>query len=120
MTADVTITIASATNVLTVPAAALRGTDGDYRVLTMGADGTPVSTAVQVGLVTNTAAEIKSGLDEGTAVVIGTAAQRTGTTTPTGGFGGAFPVGGGGGPVFRNSGGGNNRGNGGSVTNSAP
>ncbi len=114
MTADVTITIASATNVLTVPAAALRGTDGDYRVLTMGADGTPVSTAVQVGLVTNTAAEIKSGLDEGTAVVIGTAAERTGTTTPTGGFGGAFPVGGG--QIFRNGGGGNNRGNGGSVT----
>jgi macrolide-specific efflux system membrane fusion protein len=121
MTADVTITIASATNVLTVPAAALRGTDGDYRVLTLGADGTPVSTAVQVGLVTNTAAEIKSGLDEGTAVVIGTAAQRTGTTT-TGGFGGVgIPgVGPGGGQIFRNGGGGNNRGNGGSVTNSAP
>ena len=39
MTADVTITIDSATNVLTVPAAALRGTAGDYTVLVMGADG---------------------------------------------------------------------------------
>ena len=119
MTADVTITIASATNVLTVPAAALRGTNGDYRVLTMGADGTPVSTAVQVGLVTNTAAEIKSGLDEGTAVVIGTASQRTGTTNQTSGLGGgAFPVGGGG-QIFHN-GGGTNRGNGGTVTNGQP
>ena len=39
MSADVTITIASATNVLTVPAAALRGSDGDYSVLVLGADG---------------------------------------------------------------------------------
>jgi hypothetical protein len=84
----------------------------------MGADGTPVSTAVQVGLVTNTAAEIKSGLDEGTAVVIGTTSQRTGTTNQTSGLGGgAFPVGGG--QIFRN-GGGNNRGNGGTVTNGQP
>ena len=36
MTADVTITIDSATNVLTVPAAALRGTAGNYSVLDPG------------------------------------------------------------------------------------
>jgi multidrug efflux pump subunit AcrA (membrane-fusion protein) len=108
MTANVTITIASATNVLTIPAAALRGTEGDYRVLTLDAKGQPVSTPVTVGLVTNTTAEIKSGIDEGTAVVTGTSASRTGTTTGTGGFGG-FGVSGGGGPVFRDGSGGGTR-----------
>ena len=89
MTADVTITIDSATNVLTVPAASLRGTAGDYTVLVMGADGTPTAKPVQVGLVTNTTAEIKSGLTEGEAVVTGVANAQTGTTNPTtGGFGG--------------------------------
>jgi membrane fusion protein, macrolide-specific efflux system len=105
MTASVTITIASATNVLTVPAAALRGTQGDYRVLTLDANGQPVSTPVTVGLVTNTTAEIQGGITEGTAVVTGTASSRTGSSTGTGGFGG-FGVGGGGGPVFRQGGGG--------------
>ena len=88
MTADVTITIDSATNVLTVPAAALRGTTGDYTVLIVGADGTPTAQPVQVGLVTNTTAEIKSGLTEGQAVVTGVANAQTGTTPTTGGFGG--------------------------------
>ena len=89
MTADVTITIDSATNVLTVPAAALRGTTGNYTVLIMGADGTPTAKPVEVGLVTNTTAEIKSGLTAGEAVVTGVANAQTGTTnTTTGGFGG--------------------------------
>ena len=104
MTADVTITIASATNVLTVPAEALRGSEGDYRVLTLDASGQPVSTPVTVGLVTSTTAEIKSGIEAGTAVVTGTSASRTGTTSTNGGGFGAFPVGGGGGPVFRQGG----------------
>ena len=104
MTANVTITIASATNVLTVPAAALRGTQGDYRVLTLDANGQPVSTPVTVGLVTNTTAEIKSGINEGTAVVTGTSSTRSGTTTTAGGGGfGGFGIGGGG-PVFRQGG----------------
>ncbi len=105
MTANVTITIASATNVLTVPAAALRGSEGNYRVLTLDASGNPVSTPVTVGLVTNTTAEIQGGISEGTAVVTGTAASRTGTTGTSGGFGG-FGVGGagGGGPVFQRGG----------------
>src|SRR4029077_3732253 len=89
MTADVTITIDSATNVLTVPAAALRGSTGNYTVLVMGADGTPTAQPVQGGLVTNTTAEIKSGLTAGEAVVTGVANAQTGTTnTTTGGFGG--------------------------------
>jgi hypothetical protein len=60
--------------------------------MTLGADGTPVRTPVEVGLVTNTLAEITSGLSEGTAVVTGTASDLAGTDTATGG---AFPGGGG-------------------------
>jgi len=101
MTADVTITIDSATNVLTVPASALRGTAGNYSVLTLGADGTPVAQPVEVGLVTNTTAEIKGGLTEGQEVVTGVNTPQTGTATNSnggfggGGFGGAVPIGGG-------------------------
>ena len=99
MTADVTITIDSATNVLTVPAAALRGTAGNYSVLILGADGTPTAQPVEVGLVTNTTAEIKSGLTEGQEVVTGVNTPQTGTATNGnggfgGGFGGAVPIGG--------------------------
>jgi macrolide-specific efflux system membrane fusion protein len=106
MTADVTITIATANNVLTVPAAALRGTTGNYSVLVVGADGTPAAQGVEVGLVTNSTAEIKSGLTEGEQVVTGVANAQTGTPTVTnGGFGGggiAIPGGGFGGGGGRN------------------
>jgi len=89
MTADVTITIDSATDVLTVPAAALRGTAGNYTVLILGADGAPTAQPVEVGLITNTTAEIKSGLTAGEAVVTGVANAQTGTAaTGNGGFGG--------------------------------
>ncbi len=97
MSADVTITIQSATGVLTVPAAALRGTDGNYTVLILDASGVPQPQTVQVGLVTNTTAEIKSGLAVGQEVVTGTATTQTGTNA-TGGFNGgpvAIPGGGG-------------------------
>jgi RND family efflux transporter MFP subunit len=96
MTADVTITIDSATNVLTVPASALRGTAGAYSVLLLSADGTPTAQPVEVGLVTNTTVEIKGGLAAGQEVVTGVDTAQTGTTT-TGGFGGGgFGVPGGG------------------------
>jgi hypothetical protein len=103
MSADVTITTASATDVLTVPSAALQGTEGDYRVRTLDAAGNPVPTPVQVGLVTASTAEITSGLTEGQEVVIGTASELAGTTNNgNNGFGGvAVP---GNGPVFRQGG----------------
>lgn len=114
MTADVTITIDSATNVLTVPVASLRGTAGNYSVLILGADGTPTAQPVDVGLVTNTTAEIKSGLAEGQEVVTGVNTPQTGTATTgtggfSGGFGGAVPIGGGNGR--RGNGGGTGNGN---------
>jgi macrolide-specific efflux system membrane fusion protein len=105
MSADVTITTATATGVLTVPSSALKGGAGDYSVLVLNADGTTRVVPVEVGLVTNTMAEIKSGLAEGTAVVTGTTADLVGTSTT----GRAFPGGGvaipGNGPVQRVEGG---------------
>jgi RND family efflux transporter MFP subunit len=98
MSADVTVTTASATAVLTVPSSALLGTEGAYAVMTLGTDGTPVRTPVEVGLVTSTAAEITGGLTEGTAVVTGTTAELAGTVTQGGGpsDGGGFAIPGGG------------------------
>ena len=113
MTADVTITIDSATGVMTIPAAALRGDTGNYTVLVMGADGTPAAEPVQVGLITNTTAEVKSGLTVGQEVITGVSNPQTTTTTTAGGggFGGGF--GGGGFPVTvgRRGAGGTNGGN---------
>jgi macrolide-specific efflux system membrane fusion protein len=100
MSADVTITTASATDVLTIPSAALLGSGDDYRVRTLDAAGQPVATPVGVGLVTATTAEITSGLSEGQEVIIGTASDLAGTTNGQNGFGGVA-VPGGGGPVFR-------------------
>lgn len=107
MSADVTITISSATGVLTVPAAALRGSAGDYSVLVLGADGTTALQSVEVGLVTNTLAEIKSGLTAGQAVVTGVSTAQNASTTTGGGFGGgvAIPGGGFGGGIRNGTGG---------------
>ena len=58
--------------------------------------------SVQVGLVTNSLAEIKSGISEGQTVSIGTVSARTSTTTSGGGV--AIPgvgIGGGGGGFSR-------------------
>ena len=97
MTADVTITTASATGVLAVPAAAIRGTSDNYTVLVMNATGTPTARPVTVGLMTSSLVEIKSGLNEGDVVVTGTSSQqRAGTTNTTPGGGFVVPDGGGG------------------------
>ena len=99
MTAKVTVTTDQATGVVSVPASALRGSNGAYQVLVMGADGATQARDVTVGLVTPEAVEIKSGLTAGESVVIGTVASRNQTTnTPTTGFpgtGGGFRGGGG-------------------------
>jgi macrolide-specific efflux system membrane fusion protein len=101
MSADITITTASASNVLAVPAAAIRGSNGNYSVLVLQ-DGQPVSTPVQVGLMTSSLVEVKSGLNEGDVVVTGTSSQQRSSGTVTNGFGGA----GGGGFVVPGGGGG--------------
>jgi macrolide-specific efflux system membrane fusion protein len=116
MSADVTVTTASATGVITVPSAALRGNAGNYSVLTLATDGSTTPTPVEVGLVTNTLAEIKSGLAEGTEVVTGTAAALAGTSNGNGLAGGGIAIPGGGGAFprqIRNGNGGGNTSNGG-------
>ena len=108
MTADVTITTASVSNVLTIPSEALAGTAGNYTVRILDAAGVPEARPVTVGLVTSTLAEIKSGLTAGEAVITGTTAARNATTTTTTTQGGGFRgFGGGGGGGVPGGGGGN-------------
>jgi len=87
MTADITITTASATVVLAVPAAAVRGVTGNYSVLVMTASGTTEARPVSVGLMTSSLVEIQSGLSAGDVVVTGTTSSQR-STTGTGGLGG--------------------------------
>lgn len=92
MSADITIVAASATNVLAIPSRALSGTADAYTVRVMAADGSLSVRDVQVGLVTSSLAEIKSGLQAGERVVTGTSSSQNSTNTVGGG--GAFPGGG--------------------------
>jgi macrolide-specific efflux system membrane fusion protein len=93
MSADVTITAASATGVLSIPSRALSGTAGAYTVRVVADDGTVSTRSVEVGLVTASLAEIKSGLQAGERVVTGTSSTQNAGTTVTGGAG-VFPGGG--------------------------
>lgn len=106
MSADASVTTASAADVLAIPAVALAGGANGYTVAVEGPDGSVVRRAVDVGLVTSSWAEIRSGLAEGDIVVTGTAATRQSTTN---GFGGGFGggLGGPGGGTFRGGNGGN-------------
>jgi RND family efflux transporter MFP subunit len=111
MSANASVTIASATGVLTIPAIALSGSAiNGYTVLVLGQDGTAQTRDVTVGLVTSTQAEVQSGLQAGEAVVTGTTAAQTTTTTTGGGFG--LPGGG-----FQRGTGGNGGNNGGNNRN---
>lgn len=100
MSASISITTASAPNVLAVPSIALVGSGGSYSVRVLDSSGNPQVVSVQVGLVTSSLAEIQGGLDAGTAVVTGTTAARI-SSSGTGGFG----VPGVGGGQFRGAGG---------------
>jgi macrolide-specific efflux system membrane fusion protein len=94
------ITVASAENALSVPAAAVQ-TVGSTNVVTVQENGQNVTRQVQVGLRGESTVQITSGLTEGENVVL-TATASTGTTGGTGraggtgGFGGTsgFPGGG--------------------------
>ncbi len=91
MSADISIVAASATSVLAIPSRALSGSAGAYTVRVVAADGSVSVRGVEVGLVTSSLAEIKSGLQAGDRVVTGTSSSQTTTTV---GGGGAFPGGG--------------------------
>jgi len=92
MSADISIVAASATNVLAIPSRALSGSAGAYSVRVVASDGTVSVRNVEVGLVTSSLAEIRSGLQAGERVVTGTSSSQNTTTTVGGG--GAFPGGG--------------------------
>ena len=89
MSALVAITIQESDNVVAVPAIALVGTTGNYSVRVMNADGSVTSTPVDVGLVTASLAEIKSGVSAGATIVTGTSSSLNSTTTT--GAGAGFP-----------------------------
>ena len=102
MTANASITVAEADNVVRVPNAAVRTTGGTTMV-TVLSKGQQVPTEVITGVVGDTYTEIKAGLNEGDTVVL--PALRTSTGTSNGGNlvrgGGGF----GGGGVIRGGGG---------------
>ena len=103
MSASVSVTTASAPNVVAVPVAALVGRNGNYSVRTLDSSGAEQLTPVTVGLITDTYAEIKSGVDDGTTVVTGTVSTQqstsgSGTQAGIGGLGGLGGFGGGGFP----------------------
>jgi len=95
--ASVVITVASADNALSVPAAAVT-TAGGTSVVTVQENGQNVTRQVQVGIRGESTVQITSGLTEGENVVLtGASTGTTGTgRTGTGGTGG-FPGGGTGG-----------------------
>lgn len=72
MTAQVRIVLGRATNVLTIPSAALgaRASDGRYTVRVPGADGHPTPRQITIGLDDQVRVEVKSGLEEGEQVVL--------------------------------------------------
>jgi macrolide-specific efflux system membrane fusion protein len=94
MSSDVEITLAQATDAVTVPAVALMGSDGQYIVRVVASDGSVEMRPVTVGLVSETLAEVRSGLAEGEAVIVGSDTDRAGTADEVadlvapGGFGG--------------------------------
>jgi multidrug efflux pump subunit AcrA (membrane-fusion protein) len=101
MTVNASVTTASADNVLYVPNAAIRNSNGTTTV-TVLSNGQQVSTEVVVGLQGDTLTEIKAGLNEGQQVVLPTIRAATGSTgggrglLGGGGFGGGVVRGGGG------------------------
>jgi RND family efflux transporter MFP subunit len=100
MSADVTITTASASGVLAIPSRALQGTAEAYRVRVLHTDGSVTTANVEVGLITDSLAEIKSGLQAGDTVITGTSSSQNSNSTTTNGRGG-FQGPGGGVQVFK-------------------
>ena len=101
MTANASVTVAEADNVVRVPNAAVRTTSGTAMVSVLS-NGQQVPTEVITGVVGDTYTEIKAGLNEGDRVVL-PSLRTTGTTTGTGGN--LFRGGGLGGGGFRSGGG---------------
>ncbi len=85
LSATITITSQSATNVLLVPVTALKSlSNGNYIVMLVGGDGKATQQTVSVGLQDKTNAQITGGLEEGSVVRILTTA---GSSSPASGNG---------------------------------
>lgn len=84
MTAQVSIILGKAVDVLTIPSAALglRGKDGLYTVQVLGKDSQITPRQVEVGLNNRSRAEIRSGLNEGERVVMGQIAPGAAPSGP--------------------------------------
>jgi multidrug efflux pump subunit AcrA (membrane-fusion protein) len=102
MTANASVTVAQADNVVRVPNAAVH-TTGGVTMVTVYSNGEQVPTEVVTGLVGDTNTEIKAGLNEGDRVVLPSLRTGTGTTTGSGNLLRGGGLGGGGG--FRGAGG---------------
>ena len=97
MSVQVAVTIASANNVLAIPAAAVQGTVGAYQARVLGADGQPQERSITVGLITSDLVEVRSGLQSGERVITGTVSALVNQAQSNqGGFGGLGRLGGGG------------------------
>ena len=88
MTAQVTIVLNTADNVLTIPSSVLskKGKDGSYTLSVWNQEaGKAQPSKVEIGLNNNVTAEVKSGLDEGDLVVAtaSVAASSSGSRTST-------------------------------------
>lgn len=94
MSAQVAITIDEADNVVAVPAIALEGSNGNYSVRVLNEDGSVTVRPVEVGLITSSLAQIKSGVSDGEAVITGTSSSLN-SSTGTNGFPGGGITGGG-------------------------
>lgn len=87
MTAQVSVVLESAKDVLLIPSAALgaRGADGQYAVRVVGEDGNAQERLVRVGINTNVSAQVIEGLEAGDKVVVAEASQETSATQLRGG-----------------------------------
>ncbi|MDA0576220.1 macrolide transporter subunit MacA [Burkholderia gladioli] len=87
MTAQVSIVLGEARQVLTVPMAALRTKlgDGRYEIAVLDAEGRAETRRVSIGLTSDTNAQVLDGLTPGTQVIVGDAApdgKPSGQGTP--------------------------------------
>ncbi len=110
MTGTLTIVLASRSNVLLVPTAAVLGS-GSSPLVRVLQNGAPVYRSVTTGMATSSLTQITSGLAAGETVVTGVITSAASTTTTTtggglGGLGGLAAASRGGGGFFRRSSGG--------------
>ncbi|MFI0895444.1 efflux RND transporter periplasmic adaptor subunit [Streptomyces sp. NPDC020983] len=96
LSAAIQVTTATATDVLTVPTAAVSGTGSNRTVLVVGKDGSTTRTPVTVGVEGDSADQITAGLTEGQQVQIPRVASSGSNGFPSGAFpGGVGSLGGG-------------------------